>query len=195
MTEPPGGSQVYHPIAWVDPVSGTDGATLQARQEQINDPEMPFKTLHQAILTLYRHLTLFNDGPLDLGTEGTVYALPGVYGPTDGLTGGVNGPSSSGDIPPIVLRDRVHVKGVGAGRCIIRGNGEDFTHTTAFWPTPPYGSNAVLREVLVDLSRANEAYNNPFTASQPPWYDPMDQAGRRSRCLMASRCREGTFRS
>jgi len=50
--------------------------------------------------------------------EGLVWCMPGVYGPTYSAT---HGPSASGDQFPILMRNRVHVRGVGARRCVIRG--------------------------------------------------------------------------
>ena len=118
------GTSNYHAFAWVDPVNGVDATA------SFGDPDAPFKTLQLAIDTVWAHLHDYNSDPNnDLLTEGTVYAQPGVYGPASSP----NGLNSSGDTFPITLRDRVHVKGVGARRCILRGI-DNAPGVNAFWP-------------------------------------------------------------
>jgi hypothetical protein len=99
--------------AWVHPTDGLDPATTNAGLAYINDPSLKFKTLQSAIDTMESFLMLEYDSVDNPNQQGIVYALPGLYGP--------HGPTSSTDSFPILMRDRVHVQGLGARRCVIRG--------------------------------------------------------------------------
>ena len=168
----------YHPVAWVDPAHGSDSATPQ---NQVNDPDQPFKTLNAAILAVQNAVVLAWNSPLLIEDrdeiEGTVIALPGIYGPT----GGPNGPDASGDDLPILLLDRVHVQGVATDRCIIREYRDTSTATVgAYWPTTgnPCQNASVPIRPLVSVTSANVAFLPPGSiANTPPnpllpWYDP-----------------------
>jgi len=92
-----------------------------------------------------------------------VYALPGVYGD--------HGDNSSKDILPIVMRERVHVKGVGANRCIIRGSliNQSFFPSFIFWPTGPTQGTNQLLQVLVNMAAINSRAPTPSNHNPPPW--------------------------
>jgi len=145
---------------WVDPVNGNDATG------RVHDPDYPFKTLQKAIDDTYDTLVAFNPTGAE-DTQGVVYALPGVYGPANVAS---NGPHASGDAFPITMRDRVHVKGVGSRRCILRGVGQ--TTGDYFWPTSPVGVLGMTRsaEVLLTLQRVHPSGNFPGTF--PPWFEP-----------------------
>lgn len=94
--------------AWVWPAWGDDATGA------INDPTQPFQSIQAAIDALNDHILADSD-PVK---EGLVWCMPGVYGPTYSAN---HGPNASGDEFPILMRNRVHVRGVSARRCIIRG--------------------------------------------------------------------------
>ena len=145
--------------AWVDPEHGQDPAyslPIQPLVEialigQINDPQHPYKSLQTAIDAVHAQLLLqFTSGAT---TQGVVYALPGLYG--------AHGGGSSGDVFPILMRDRVHVRGLGARRSTIRGTTTTTTPAAntvpTFWPVdlpasnPPHAFGASIQaEVLID---------------------------------------------
>lgn len=107
--------------------------------------------------------------------QGLVTALPGVCGLANQ---GSNGPKSSGDTLPIVMRDRVHVQGVGARRCVLRGVGEPGQTQPVFWPnaatgvatTPPPTTSGNV-EILLSLTKVYAGIFGPGSVGQPPWYD------------------------
>lgn len=153
-------------VAWVDPVNGGDATG------EVQDPDLPFKTLQKAIDDTFNALIVLGAG------YGEVRALPGVYGPAN-VVG--NGPNSSGDVFPVVMRDRVSVQGVGgARRCVIRGTGSPTSGGGSGiplrWPDSQFGRNTnttslPAREVLIDMSSINHATRYaPNTTT--PWYDP-----------------------
>ncbi len=160
--------------AWVHPTHGNDSTA------QFGDPNLPFKKLQTAIdaahLSLAQH---FVPGPFPpaepetFPTQAIIYAMPGLYGP--------HGTSiSSSDTLPIAMRDRVHVQGVGARRCVIRA---DTVGSTTNPPTVlvPCSSSATPAStgvpfgpvVLVDFQHASK-YSPYFLPSNPnplalPW--------------------------
>jgi hypothetical protein len=130
------------PRAYVEPGFGddisasADVAPVDGIADGIDDPTRAFKTLNRAILEVRNALTVIGDPDL----EGIVYANPGVYGPT-----------GSGDALPIVMRNQVHVQGVGARRCVIEGVGID--NQFLLDPNAPTcGTPGWQVEVLVDFS-------------------------------------------
>jgi hypothetical protein len=165
--------------AWVDPVYGVDGlleinppiggnwcqGTLftadTTAPQQLNDPTQPFKTLQRAIDTIHYSLIQAYCSSPD-NWEGIVYALPGIYG--EPAVGG------QGEFFPIRMRDRVHVKGLNARACVIRGSNEAQATPTipTVWPlqNQPFPQpNACLaaeedRVVLVNYSTSGEFKNN-----------------------------------
>src|SRR5690606_34633020 len=58
---------------------------------------------------------------------------------------------------PVIMADQVSVQGVGARRCVIRGDGS-ITPFNVFWPTPPMGQRQP-REILVDFSFVEDMEN------------------------------------
>jgi hypothetical protein len=96
---------------------------------QLNDQSAPYKTLQQAIDAVFWALTSFQASGQATGNEqGIVFALPGLYGPQ------ANG---SGDVFPIRLRDRVHVQGLGARRCVVRFDPTGASKVSFRWPLGP----------------------------------------------------------
>ncbi|MCC7013040.1 MAG: hypothetical protein IT454_10800 [Planctomycetes bacterium] len=160
-------------FAWVDPVAGNDAIA------QINDPTAPFKRLQTAIDTCQSFLATVVLNP-DSPTQALVYAQPGVYGPS---SQGANGPHSSGDALPIRMRDRVHVRGVRARDCVLRGTGDPGAGAPAtqqFFPNRPTiggkwaeDGNLEFAEILLDLSLVDFGAPLPGGGT-PPWYDPLD---------------------
>jgi hypothetical protein len=105
---PPPQVAIHLVEAWVWPAWGDDATGA------INDPNQSFQSIQAAIDTLSAHILAAQDPTL----EGIVWCMPGVYGPTYSQT---HGPNASGDIFPIRMKHRVHVRGVSARRCVIRG--------------------------------------------------------------------------
>ncbi len=140
--------------AWVFPTHGDDSTAT------VGDRSKPFKTLQAAIDAV--HYQIFVNA-LDPATDpasyeqGIVYAMPGLYG--DHSVSGTQ--FGSGDLLPIIMRDRVHVQGAGARRCILRGNGVD--NSSALRPCNPYvpmppGQNTYRpsTEILLTYEEAGE---------------------------------------
>lgn len=153
-------------FAWVDPVQGEDTANPA---QQINDSDKPFKTLQAAIdqMNQFLHDNHPSQPPqapeceYPVRVEGLIYALPGLYGP--------HGSGSSGDALPIKLRDRVHVRGLGARGVVLRGVGMANTFHM-FWPTeqPATANSYVDAEVLLDLSDVHGCVPT-VDGDQPAW--------------------------
>jgi len=116
--------------AWVDPYMGSDAAGA------VGCPDMPYRTIQAAIWAVW--------GSAWIETPGLVHANPGIYGPAS--VGG------NGEVFPIEMEDYVHVQGVGAKRCIIRGDGTQTTEVR--YPVGgPAGVDGVTldKEVLVSF--------------------------------------------
>ncbi len=154
--------------AWVDPVYGETPATHAEAVEYINDPNHTFRTLQQAIDTLHQ-MMCENWDPIDNpDSKGIVWAAPGLYGP--------HGADSSDEPLPIRMRDRVHVQGLGASRCVIRGRRDAdvdpssgvVTHPDLFWPTTGPGS-LFDAEVLVTFESAHSVSPAPWAPAGAPW--------------------------
>jgi hypothetical protein len=118
---------------WVDPVNGVDpsaGSTTAQQFLWINDPNYMFKTMQRAIDVAHHYLRSNYDPANNPNEHAIVWALPGLYGPW--------GANSSGDPLSIYMRDRVHVQGMGARRCVIRGITLDRRRMSRtvkhFWP-------------------------------------------------------------
>ncbi|MBI5434005.1 MAG: hypothetical protein HZA52_14330 [Planctomycetes bacterium] len=124
--------------AWVDPGLGID-PPISEITSQINDPDHPYRKLQTAIDALILHLDATYPGTTAPQQMGIVHALPGLYGPWS---------NGSGDVLPIVMRDRVHVRGTSARACVIRGGSS--TTQSVFWPEASLGGFRRAREVLVD---------------------------------------------
>ncbi|MBI5431916.1 MAG: hypothetical protein HZA52_03690 [Planctomycetes bacterium] len=154
-------AQVVH--AWVDPGLGLD-PPAGALTSQVNDPDRPYRRLQTAIDALQWHLNNTYQGPPAQKTVGLVHAIPGLYGPHAG---------GSGDLLPIVMRDRVHVQGTSTRACVLRGVGIANTHV--FWPSSPIsGGFPTLREVLVTWQAAVPAAPLPSETTPPAWSDQPD---------------------
>lgn len=106
---------------WVDPVVGYDPVPCNNPPcffpDPINNPSAPAKTIQAAIDKVYGHLVSNYDAISNPDQEAIVHLMPGVYGPTTAF----NGMVGNGESLPISMRDRVHVRGVNARRCVIRG--------------------------------------------------------------------------
>lgn len=159
---------------WVDPARGFDEGALDD-PEQIGAPNKPCKSLQFAIDKLYENLRkLYAVEPLaHASTQGIVYCMPGLYGP--------HGALSSGDSFPIDMRDRVHVQGVNARACVIRGSlrsnfSQDQGNTTAFWPVnitcvcggPQCPCSGRASQVLVSFRESSQYSVYPTTLTPLP---------------------------
>ena len=127
---------------------------------QINDSDAPFRSLQAAIDAMHDNVWGWNPpqnpppgNPETIRPQGVIFALPGLYGP--------HGSSSSGDSLPIKMRDRVHVRGLGARRVILRG--ANIPNVYAHWPIsqPAMNSSLGFVEVLLDLSDVNACHPGP----------------------------------
>ncbi len=125
---------------------------------QVDDRTAPFKTLQFAIDAVEHHLvTTFNAGVTDI--QGLVYAMPGLYGP-----------AGNGEIFPVKMRDRVHLRGQGARACVLRGDRSAQTQKV-FWPNisapPVLTPGRADGEVLVSFAYSND--RSPGLGFQLPW--------------------------
>src|SRR5262245_28817160 len=126
--------------AWVDPCNGNDFLASLS-----NPPcqSAPYRTINAAIAGALA-------GGASAATPGLVHCDAGIYAA-----------STNGETFPIVMRDWVHLQGVGARQCVIRGEGASpmgvflpFSNgTCTCGSAPPFP----LREVLVDLSALFDA--------------------------------------
>lgn len=165
LTTAPSNAQITTHV-WVHPVDGKD-PNIAEEKDWIGDPDFKFKTLQSAIDVMLRHLIDDYDPVTNPEEHGIVYALPGLYGP--------HGAGSSGDVLPIFMRDRVHVVGLGARRCVIRGVGT--LNKEVYWPLSASGQVGgggipLLVEALVAFEFANSSAGAPPTIPvAPPWYN------------------------
>lgn len=165
---PPPTPAPMNAAVWVHPSDGFDEADDDLAMSYVNDPSQKFRTLQRAIDVLQLYLVGEYDPVDNPDQQGIVYALPGTYGPT------THGPAS-GDVLPIVMRDRVHVQGVGARRCIIRGVSTTTipaTNSHFVWPDTPCASTLKYVEVLVTYLEATP--DRPVLPTVPnvllPWF-------------------------
>lgn len=128
---------------------------------------MPFKTIQAAINEVFLAQELLFQA--NVPTAGIVYALPGIYGPT-----------GSGDVFPITMRDRVNLQGLGGQSCILR---EVSPNNVPFLPISPPVGNFFLPTspsappglfvsgvVLLDFSSASPTGPSLLSGfAQPPW--------------------------
>ncbi len=147
--------------AWVHPSDGVDPVGPDAGLAYINEPSLKFQTLNSAIQAVHAYLVLHYDAAENPDQQGVVYALPGVYSAT-----------TNGEVLPVGMRDRVHVQGVGARRCILRGSSTTqlgAPNTTVVWPTSPVSSATASREILLNYADATPEFQlGPNEAA--PWY-------------------------
>jgi hypothetical protein len=161
-------SQVYsvwvHPIEGIDPGLPGGGAGYDA---YVDDPSLKFKTLQAAIDGMEQFLASAWDASTNPDPHAIVYAMPGLYGPHGATV-------SSNEPLPIIMRDRVHVQGVGARRCVIRGASTTSTpapnYSSLFWPNAPTNGTSVPAEVLVTYDSSTPDYAVPTQTQPPPWY-------------------------
>ncbi len=154
--------------AWVHPSDGVDPTSPGQRLGYINEPSLKFRTVNAAIDAVHEYLTVNHDATENPDQHGVVYALPGVYSST-----------SNGEVLPIVMRDRVHVQGVGARRCVIRGGsraGLPSTNRDVLWPTQAdWGSIPNVEyfrqvEVLVEYLASTPDQAGPgHPSDEAPW--------------------------
>jgi len=153
--------------AWVHPSDGFDEPDLDAAMTYANDPSQKFRTLQRAIDMLQLYLVDQYHAVSNPDQQGIVYALPGTYGPT------THGPAS-GDVLPIVMRDRVHVQGLGARRCTIRGAGtsqQSAPNGVVNWPTQSAASATASVELLLTYRNATVDMRTPLFHQALPWLD------------------------
>ena len=118
--------------AWVDSTSGNDlpWTGSPPSSPQINDIAHPFQTIQAAIDAVQNQLILTWNGSTEPAPwQGIVYVTPGVYGP--------DAPGPARDVLPIVMRDRVHLKGLHGRACVIRDSGTNSSNPAViqeFWP-------------------------------------------------------------
>lgn len=137
--------------AYVDPGLGSD------LTGQVNNPALPYQTIQQAIDDC--HVATVAALWVNPNTEGIVYCMPGVYGP------------SNNNNFPIYMRDRVHVQGQGFRRTVLRG--VDANNRYVHWPDS-YIDNDTAQwvEVLVDFSYENRWYSSEY---YPPGIKNMEE--------------------
>lgn len=166
---------------WVDPVHGADPAPVPAGghelQQYINNPILAFKTIQSAINYTGKYLRDTYNAQNNPDREAIVHLMPGIYGPITPQNGGVG----NGEVFPIRMHDRVHLRGVNARRCVIRGmNPGDAgyasnLHPKVFWPEdktcPEVGYKD--KQVLIDCSVTTLVFRDSFTAPFVvlPWAD------------------------
>jgi hypothetical protein len=186
--------------AFVDPNHGTD----PANPDEFNLPAQveagdPFRTIQLAIdACQLRVIEVYNDTnvPNHLEAQGVVVCLPGTYGPT----GVQAGPK---DALPIVIRDRVSLRGQGARRTLLRGGSTP--SEDVFWPDSPTCGSTRTSEVLIDFRFAwtDQGYlPSPWTDNSEEFVDNFtflggdvqvlfggegEQLGRVSNCLFDMR--------
>jgi hypothetical protein len=169
---------------WVDPDQGLDvlpptpppGNPVEPIPVQINNPLSPTKTIQFAIDIAFKHLREHYDAQANPDQQAVIHLMPGLYAP-DSIGG-------NGERFPIVMRDRVHLRGVGARRCVIRGvpvdynppgyHGYDDNLVNIFLPTglglSSTSDDYYDKEVLVDFSlssRFSVDFSLPYTQVAP----------------------------
>jgi hypothetical protein len=170
-------SIAYAVRTWVDPVNGSDVTGT------INSQAFPFRTLNLAVSQ--------TSGAVGFG-NGLVTALPGIYST-----------ASNGEVLPIVMHDNVHVQGIGAKECVLRGGGSwlpKLPADTSFLPTVPVGggtpgSNSPFEigfdfsftSVLGDLESSLENFTIQGCTVQVYSYTQGDGSWRVSNCLFDMR--------
>ncbi len=157
---------VLHPDTarvWVHPSDGFDPVDATQAPLYVNDSSRKFRTLGAAIRVAYDHLVQNYHATNNPEQYAVVYALPGTYSP-----------STNGEVFPVEMRDRVHVQGVGARRCVIRGESTNVaavTNRALLLPTAPSAPTpAQSVERLIDYTQAVPAALVPGTVTPSPWY-------------------------
>lgn len=151
---------------WVHPSDGMDPDLNDQTQwlPYINDSSLKFRTLGVAIEASYQFLVLQYDAATNPDQYAVVYALPGAYSSV-----------TNGEALPIQMRDRVHVQGVGARRCVIRGASTTSAAATNISLNLPTAITApgLTRdlELLVDYTLSTPAARiAPSASTGAPWH-------------------------
>ncbi len=153
--------------AFVDANQGSNPPPIATALRAHLNAGLSFRTIQMAIDACQLGvIDVYNDSsiPNHLNARGVVLCMPGTYGPT----GVQAGPK---DDLPIVIRDRVSLRGHGARRVILRGESPDATPRTVFWPNASTCGTYSDREVLVDF--AFEWTDQQYESS--PWGDNSEE--------------------
>src|SRR5262245_39010843 len=154
---------------WVDPDQGEDIPPPPPSNPpihvpiQIDNPLAPTKTIQFAIDLASGYLAANYNAQSNPDQEAVIHLMPGIYG---SLAVGGNG-----ETLPVSMKDRVHVRGVSARHCVIRGDGSQTV--SVYWPSQascqsgsPPGFRQ--REVLVSYTNSGRfSYDAGFQT--PPW--------------------------
>lgn len=165
---------------WVDPVHGTDPAPVPAGGHEVvvvNNPAAATKTIQAAIDAAGLYLRLQYDAVDNPDQQAVVHLMPGIYGPATAY----NGQVGNGERFPILMHDRVHLRGVNARHCVIRGvSAADGAYGSnlspqVFWPidAPCAQVGYVPRQVLIDCTWTTMIYRTSPTSPAfiLPWAD------------------------
>lgn len=172
---------------WVDPVHGNDGlgspdpscggGGIGHEVVRINNPGAPTKTIQVAIDIAAKYLRCHYDPLENPDQEAIVHLMPGIYGPATNFNGQVGNDEEF----PIVLHDRVHLRGVNARRCVIRGvSTVDSEYSanlkTVFWPENVLCGVGMIyqKQVLIDCSFSSLYRRDGGTFVVLPWADDPD---------------------
>jgi hypothetical protein len=151
---------------WVHPSDGVDDPNNTTAMLYVDDPSLKFRTLQRAIDVAQLYLISQYHAVNNPDQQAVVYALPGTYGSTAYVP-------ASGDVLPIFMRDRVHVQGVGARRCTIRGastTSQPVSNRTLTWPTQVCASGLADVEVLLTFENSTVDSFRPGQSALLPWY-------------------------
>lgn len=130
--------------AWVDPCSGNDISGAVGAQDR------PFKTIFQAKLRL-KQLFPTPSAP------GLIHCNPGIYGPMDAAGVGNDEPF------PIQMADNIHIQGLGARQCIVRGLQGPSTLEPWYPLDSHQGNSRLQKEILLDLGFLwDDSYEEKF---------------------------------
>jgi hypothetical protein len=165
---------VTYTQSWVDPVNGSDPGGV------VGNAAFPFRTLNFAIQ---------NTAAAAGGGHGLVTALPGIYST-----------ATNGEVLPVRVPDGIHVLGIGAKECVLRGGGlwNPLPNSLSFLPTlgtVPLGTHGPFE---VGFWFANATATDDFEASvenftiqgckvQAYGYNEGDLSFRVSNCLFDMR--------
>jgi hypothetical protein len=150
--------------------------------DRINNPSAPTKTIQAAIDLAFAHLLGNYHATNNHDQEAVVHLMPGIYGPATAQ----NGQIGNDETYPITMRDRVHVRGVNARRCVIRGlriGADEYVDNLmqVFWPIsgtcsvgdpnfPNVPNGYRMKEVLVDYTGSGSyAFDGTFNPVVVPW--------------------------
>lgn len=169
---------------WVDPVHGNDGTGspdpacgsggIGHEVVRINNPGAPTKTIQVAIDIAAKYLRCHYDAQENPDQEAIVHLMPGIYGPATTFNGQVGNDEQF----PIAMHDRVHLRGVNARRCVIRGVSTADGEYTAnlkdnvLWPVAgacSSGTEFQDKQVLIDYSESGFYRRVGSSFEYHPW--------------------------